>query len=100
MRYLVGLLVLVSGVLLAGCGKYHGTYGGKYYMSDARVVHPLVVPHGVHSPVGQQYFTVPNVAVASAPAKLSLLPPDPKFKAYLHDYKQRDINRHKHTKRS
>jgi uncharacterized lipoprotein len=100
MRYLVGILVLVSGFLLVGCGKYHGAYGGKYYMQDARTVHPIVVPAGINSPVSEQYFTVPNTAVGPVSAKLSLLPPDPTFREYLHDYKQKEIQKHKRVRKS
>ncbi len=83
MRYLVGLFVLLSSLVLTDCAKYHGTYGSKYYINDARVVHPIVVPQGVSSPVGEQYFTVPDKTTGYATPHLSLLPPDPILQAYL-----------------
>lgn len=89
MRYLTGIIVVAASVALVGCGKYHGQYGGKYYQQDAQAVPPIVVPHGINSPVTEQYFTVPNQQLAQAKPHMSMLPPDPTFLAYLNSYKHK-----------
>lgn len=94
MRYLVGAVAVIAALGLSGCGKYHGTYGGKYYMNDARVVPPLTVPKGVNSPVAQQFFTVPNQYRGRALPKLSLLPPDPEFRQRLAAHNAKKIHQH------
>jgi uncharacterized lipoprotein len=94
MRYLIGITILAATLGLVGCGKYHGAYGGKYYMNDARTVPPLHVPAGINSPVTQQYFTVPNAQLGHATPKLSLLPPDPEFRARLAEHNSKKIHQH------
>ncbi len=94
MRSIKVIFVLGFGLLLGACGKYHGAYGGKYYMQDARVVHPIIVPKGINSPVQEQYYTVPNIAEGRAAPKLSLLPPDPMFVEYLAQYQHKKAHEH------
>lgn len=83
MKRLLFVLVAMLGLCLAGCGKYHGKYGGKYYNNNAQTISPIRVPHGVASPVAQQYYSIPWKVEGKANPKLSLLPPDENFKRRL-----------------
>lgn len=91
MRFKLGLAAVVAvSVVLVGCGKYHGQYGGRYYQQDAQVMHPIVVPKGVPSPVSDQIFTVPRQDLAEGNTHPSLLPPDPTFLAYNAQYNHKN----------
>lgn len=72
-------VVGLAAIALGGCGKYHGKYGSKYYKDNAQALAPITVPHGVVSPVGEQFYAIPWKAKAAPNKELSMLPPDPAF---------------------
>lgn len=95
MRFMKFTMLALLGILLAACSRYHGHYGGKYYQKNAQATAPLKIPHGIASPVADQYYSVPWKAQAGSHAKLSLLPPDPEYKRVLRTIKLKKKKAHK-----
>ena len=89
----IGSLIFLA-LGLTACGSYHGKYGGKYYSDNSKMIPPITVPHGIHSPVGQQIYAIPWKADGKVSPKLSLLPPDPHFIEYMHEKLHRQGAKH------
>lgn len=89
---LMTLVVLgIWGFMVAGCinsSRYHGAYSANNYMKNAQTIPPIVVPHGMASPVADQLYPIPWAAKGVAAPKISLIPPDPNYQHYLWEKKQ------------
>lgn len=84
---LITLVMLgVLSFMMTGCinsSRYHGAYSANNYMKNAQSIPPVIVPHGITSPVADQLYPIPWTAKGTATPKISLIPPDPNYHDYL-----------------